>query len=95
MVDDDPEKRSGRKQWIDRTERAVVNASANIAGEEIVKDAILLLKKHIGQFMSFQGTEQEQAKQCRIRTLSDSIAGQQREEPCIILPFGGFFDCLS
>ena len=59
MVEDDTEESFCRKYWIDRTERAVLDASSNVAGEKIVKDPILLLKKHVGQLMSFQGAEKE------------------------------------
>ena len=59
MVEDDTEKSFGGKHWIDRTERTVLDASPNVAGEEIVKAPLLLLKKHVGQLMSFQGTEKE------------------------------------
>ena len=94
-MEDDPEKGSGGKHWIDRTERAILDASANVTGEQIVKDTILPLKKHVGQLMPFQGAEQEQAKQCRICAFSDSIAGEQREEPFIIPFLGCFFDGFS
>jgi hypothetical protein len=59
MVEDDTEEGSGGKHWIDRTESPILDASANVAGEQIVKDSILLLEKHVGQLMSLQGTEQE------------------------------------
>ena len=59
MVEDDTEERFGGKHWIDRTERAILDASPNVVGKKIVKDSILLLKKHVGQLMPFQGTEQE------------------------------------
>ena len=93
-MEDDTEEGSGGKHGIDRAEGAVLDASANVAGEQIVKDSILLLKKHVGQLMPFQGAEKEQAKQRRIGALSDSIAGEQREEPFIIPFLGGFFDRL-
>ena len=59
MVQDDAEEGFGGKYWIDRTESAILDASSNVAGEQIVKDSILLLKKHVGQFMSFQCTKKE------------------------------------
>ena len=94
-MEDDTKEGSGGKHWIDRTERAILDASANVPGEQIVKHPILLLKKHVGQLMPFQGTEKKQAKQRRICALSDSIAGEQREEPLIISFLGCFFDRFS
>ena len=59
MVKDDTEEGSGSKHWINRTEGTILDTSANVAGEQIVKDSILLLKKHVGQLMPFQSTEKE------------------------------------
>ncbi len=95
MVENDTEEGSGGKHWIDRTERAVLNTSADVAGKEIMKGSILLTEKHIGQFMPFQGAEKEQAKQCRIGALSDPITGKQRKEPRIILIVRRFLDGFS
>ena len=47
-MEDDTKEGSGGKHWIDRTERAILDASANVPGEQIVKHPILLLKKHVG-----------------------------------------------
>lgn len=58
-MEDDTEEGFGGKYWIDRTESAILDASSNVAGEKIMKNSILLLKKHVGQLMSFQGTEKE------------------------------------
>lgn len=44
MVEYDTEKGSGGKHWIDRTESAILDASAKVAGEQIVKDSIVLQK---------------------------------------------------
>jgi hypothetical protein len=84
MVEDDTEEGSGGKHRVDWPERAILDASANVAGQQIVKDTILLLKKHVGQLVTFQGAEKKQPKQRRIRALPDSIAGEKLEEPLII-----------
>lgn len=94
-MENDTEEGSGGKHWIDRSENTVLDASSNVAGEQIVKDSILLLKKHVGQLMPFQGAEKEQAEQRRICAFFDSIAGEQREEPFIISFLGCFFDGFS
>ncbi len=91
MVEDDTEEGSGGQHRVDWTERAILDASANVAGQQIVKDAILLLKKHVGQLVTFQGAEKKQPKQRRIRALPDSIAGEEHEEPLIISILDGFF----
>lgn len=95
MVEDNTEERFGDKHWIDRTESAIFDASPNVAGKKIVKDSILLLKKHGGQLMPFQGTRQEQAKHRRICTFFDLIAGEQCKEPFIISFVGCGFDGFS
>ena len=48
MVEDDTEESSGGKHGIDWAKRAILNALANVAGKQIVKDSILLLKEHVG-----------------------------------------------
>ena len=58
-MEDDTEESSGGQYWIHRTERAFLNASANVAGKEIMKDLILPLKEHVGKLMPFQGAEKE------------------------------------
>ena len=47
-MEDDAEEGSGGKHGIDRAKRAILNALANVAGKQIVKDSILLLKNHVG-----------------------------------------------
>lgn len=44
MVEDGAEEGSGGQHRIDWTERPILDASANVAGEQIVADSILLLK---------------------------------------------------
>ena len=95
MVDNDPEEGSGSEQGVDRPKDPIVDSSADIICQQVMKDEVLLSEKHVRHFMVLESAEKKQAEKGWIRAFSDSIAGQQGEKSCIVSILGGFLHSIS
>ena len=91
MVDDDTEEGSGGELRIDRAKGSIFDPPADVCFQQVVKHAVLPPEKHIGQLVAFQGAEEQQSEQRRVRSFSDSRTGQQSEQPGIVVVPRGFF----
>jgi len=71
---DHPHEAARSQQGIDSLECPFVDALGDIPGQILEKHAVLVLKKHLREFMPFERAEEKQAHQAGVAATMDAIA---------------------
>jgi hypothetical protein len=84
VMGDHADEGAGSQEGIDRPKRAIFNSCANVCGEMVIEDFVVLAEEHLGQFVPFQRAEQEESQECRVDPGANAIARDQCKHAMVV-----------